>query len=160
VSISVLAANVPAPTATKARWTRRCTNVCRLLHRVAGGGITRLRLVQSGFGPEAVWDDEFADTKSGWADFLKKLKGLFGNNPHMRRIPWSTIALGSLLVISACLKGGQEVQFRNLKSRSRPSKWSSAGASLESAVSSSNPLIASDARMYAKHLDSPTKAKA
>jgi hypothetical protein len=42
-----------------------------------GGGITRLRLVQSGFGPEAAWDDEFADTKSGWADFLKKLKGLF-----------------------------------------------------------------------------------
>jgi len=42
-----------------------------------GGGITRLRLVQSGFGPEAVWDDEFASTKSGWAGFLKKLKELF-----------------------------------------------------------------------------------
>jgi len=42
-----------------------------------GGGITRLRLVQSGFGPEAAWDDEFADTKSGWAGFLKKLKELF-----------------------------------------------------------------------------------
>ena len=41
------------------------------------GGITRLRLVQSGFGPEAAWDDEFADTKTGWAGFLKKLKGLF-----------------------------------------------------------------------------------
>ena len=41
-----------------------------------GGGITRLRLVQSGFGPEAAWDDEFADTKSGWTDFLKKLKEL------------------------------------------------------------------------------------
>ena len=41
-----------------------------------GGGVTRLRLVQSGFGPEAAWDDEFADTKSGWADFLKKLKEL------------------------------------------------------------------------------------
>ena len=41
-----------------------------------GGGITRLRLVQSGFGPEAAWDDEFTDTKSGWADFLKKLKEL------------------------------------------------------------------------------------
>jgi uncharacterized protein YndB with AHSA1/START domain len=42
-----------------------------------GGGITRLRLVQAGFGPEAAWDDEFADTKSGWAGFLKKLKELF-----------------------------------------------------------------------------------
>jgi hypothetical protein len=41
------------------------------------GGITRLRLVQSGFGPEAAWDDEFADTKSGWGGFLKKLKELF-----------------------------------------------------------------------------------
>ena len=41
-----------------------------------GGGITRLRLVQSGFGPEAAWDDEFAETKSGWAAYLKKLKGL------------------------------------------------------------------------------------
>jgi hypothetical protein len=42
-----------------------------------GGGITRLRLVQSGFGPEAAWDDEFTDTKSGWGGFLKKLTGLF-----------------------------------------------------------------------------------
>ena len=41
-----------------------------------GGGITRLRLVQS-FGPDATWDDEFFEkTKSGWADFLKKLKAL------------------------------------------------------------------------------------
>jgi catechol 2,3-dioxygenase-like lactoylglutathione lyase family enzyme len=28
----------------------------------------------------------------------------------MQKIPWSTIALGSLLLISVCLKGGQEVQ--------------------------------------------------
>jgi hypothetical protein len=28
----------------------------------------------------------------------------------MQRIPWNTIALGSLLLISPCLKGGQEVQ--------------------------------------------------
>jgi uncharacterized protein YndB with AHSA1/START domain len=41
-----------------------------------GGGITRLRLVQSGFGPEAAWDDEFAETKTGWVDYLKKLKEL------------------------------------------------------------------------------------
>ncbi len=44
-----------------------------------GGGITRLRLVQSGFGPEAAWDDEFAETKTGWADYLKKLKALLEN---------------------------------------------------------------------------------
>ena len=41
-----------------------------------GGGITRLRLVQSGFGPEAAWDDEFAETKTGWAAYFKKLKEL------------------------------------------------------------------------------------
>jgi uncharacterized protein YndB with AHSA1/START domain len=39
-----------------------------------GNGMTRLRLVQSGFGPEAAWDDEYEATKKGWADFLKKLK--------------------------------------------------------------------------------------
>ena len=41
-----------------------------------GGGITRLRLVQSGFGPEAAWDDEFAETKTGWVAYMKKLKEL------------------------------------------------------------------------------------
>jgi hypothetical protein len=39
-----------------------------------GDGVTRLRLVQSGFGPGAAWDDEFESTKTGWASFLKKLK--------------------------------------------------------------------------------------
>jgi len=37
-------------------------------------GMTRLRLVQSGFGPDAAWDDEYESTKSGWAEFLTKLK--------------------------------------------------------------------------------------
>ena len=41
-----------------------------------GDGLTRLRLVQSGFGPGAAWDDEYASTKTGWADFLKQLKEL------------------------------------------------------------------------------------
>ncbi len=31
-------------------------------------------------------------------------------NSKMQRIPWSTVALGSMLLISVCLKGGQEVQ--------------------------------------------------
>ena len=39
-----------------------------------GDGVTRLRLVQSGFGPESPWDDEFESTKTGWADYLNKLK--------------------------------------------------------------------------------------
>lgn len=44
-----------------------------------GDGVTRLRLVQSGFGPEAAWNDEFESTKTGWADFLKKLKEILEN---------------------------------------------------------------------------------
>ena len=39
-----------------------------------GDGVTRLRLVQSGFGPDAAWDDEFESTKIGWAPYLQKLK--------------------------------------------------------------------------------------
>ena len=42
-------------------------------------GMTRLRLVQSGFGPEAAWDDEFDATKTGWAEFLQKLKEILEN---------------------------------------------------------------------------------
>src|SRR6266849_6126307 len=50
---------------------------------------------------------------------------------------------------------------RNLKSRSRPSKRSSAGASLESAVSSSNPpIVIRCANGIRSILDSLTKAKA
>jgi uncharacterized protein YndB with AHSA1/START domain len=39
-----------------------------------GDGMTRLRLVQSGFGPEAAWDDEISSITKGWAEFLGKLK--------------------------------------------------------------------------------------
>ena len=46
---------------------------------VIGNGMTRLRLVQSGFGPEAAWDDEYEATKTGWADFLQKLKEILEN---------------------------------------------------------------------------------
>lgn len=41
-----------------------------------GGGITRLRLVGSGFGDESPWDAEIESTKSGWKEFLDKLKQL------------------------------------------------------------------------------------
>lgn len=44
-----------------------------------GDGMTRLRLVQSGFGPEAAWDDEYDATRTGWAEFLKTLKELLEN---------------------------------------------------------------------------------
>src|SRR5438034_3023111 len=58
-------------------------------------------------------------------------------------------------------KEDRKCNLRNLKSRSRLSKWSSAGASLESAVSSSNPLIVIRcANGIRSILDSLTKAKA
>src|ERR1035438_9741115 len=56
-------------------------------------------------------------------------------------------------------KEDRKCNLRNLKSRSRLSKWSSAGASLESAVSSSNPLIVIRcANGIRSILDSLTKA--
>src|SRR5437660_1964128 len=58
-------------------------------------------------------------------------------------------------------KEDRKCNLRNLKSRSRLSKRSSAGASLESAVSSSNPLIVIRcANGIRSILDSLTKAKA
>src|ERR1700678_157193 len=39
-----------------------------------GGGKTRLRLVHSGFGRGAGWDNEFGSTRTGWAIFVQVLK--------------------------------------------------------------------------------------
>jgi len=40
----------------------------------AAGGKTRLRLVHSGFGRGAAWDNEFEATRSGWPVFMQILK--------------------------------------------------------------------------------------
>jgi catechol 2,3-dioxygenase-like lactoylglutathione lyase family enzyme len=48
-------------------------------------------------------------------------------NPHMQRIPRGTIALGSLLLISACLKGGQEVQSSQPDKSKSPEKTEQRG---------------------------------
>jgi hypothetical protein len=40
----------------------------------------------------------------------------------MQKIPWSTIALGSILLVSACLKGGQEVQSQQPEQSKPPAK--------------------------------------
>ena len=45
----------------------------------------------------------------------------------MRGIPWSTIALGSLLLISVCSKGGQEVQSPQSEKSKPPSKTQKRG---------------------------------
>jgi len=43
-------------------------------------------------------------------------------NPHMQRIPWSTIALGSLLLIAARSTGGQEVKSPETEKSKTPVK--------------------------------------
>jgi catechol 2,3-dioxygenase-like lactoylglutathione lyase family enzyme len=48
-------------------------------------------------------------------------------NPHMQRIPRSTIALGSLLLVSVCLKGGQEVQSQETEKSKPPVKMEQRG---------------------------------
>src|SRR6202035_1339232 len=48
-------------------------------------------------------------------------------NPHMQKIPWSTIALGSLLLISVCSKGGQEVQSPQPEKSKPPVKMEQRG---------------------------------
>lgn len=54
--------------------------VARLLHdfeliAIDGGARTLLRLVASGFGSDASWDDEFYEgTKNGWAVFFRNLQ--------------------------------------------------------------------------------------
>jgi hypothetical protein len=48
-------------------------------------------------------------------------------NPQMKRIRWSKIALGSLLVISACLQGGQEAQSPQLEKSKAPVKTEQRG---------------------------------
>src|SRR2546430_13622316 len=45
----------------------------------------------------------------------------------MQRIPWSTIALGSLLLISACSIGGQEVQSPQTEKSKPPVKMEQRG---------------------------------
>ena len=41
---------------------------------VDGGARTLLRLVSSGWGSDASWDDEFEGTKNGWAVFFRNLR--------------------------------------------------------------------------------------
>ncbi len=43
-------------------------------HLEAKGGKTLLRLVHSGFGADAEWDDQYDDTSRGWAVFVGNLR--------------------------------------------------------------------------------------
>ncbi|HEY6274370.1 MAG TPA: hypothetical protein VIX19_20485, partial [Terriglobales bacterium] len=48
-------------------------------------------------------------------------------NPHMQAIPWSTIALGSLMLISASSKGEQQVQSPQPEKTKPPVKMEQRG---------------------------------
>src|SRR5260370_6371560 len=48
-------------------------------------------------------------------------------NPYMQGIPWSTIALGSLLLISVSSKGGQKVQSQQPEKSKPPLKMEQRG---------------------------------
>src|ERR1043166_9336644 len=43
-------------------------------------------------------------------------------NPQMQGIPWTTIALGSLLLIPVCSKGGQQVEAPQAEQSKAPAK--------------------------------------
>ena len=47
----------------------------------ARGGRTVVRIVESGFGPEASWDDEIRSRESGWARYLENLRHFVENHP-------------------------------------------------------------------------------
>ncbi len=49
-----------------------------------GGARTLLRLVSSGFGSDASWDDEYEGTKNGWAVFIRNLEHYLERHPGQR----------------------------------------------------------------------------
>jgi uncharacterized protein YndB with AHSA1/START domain len=52
----------------------------------AAGGKTRLRLVHSGFGHGAEWDNEFEGTRTGWPVFLLTLKHGLERHPGVDNV--------------------------------------------------------------------------
>lgn len=60
----------------------------------AGGGTTTLRLVHSGFGADATWDEEFDGVRSGWAFELRSLRHyLEHHHGRTRRVAWARLPL-------------------------------------------------------------------
>ena len=79
----------------------------------------------------------------------------------MQGIPWSTIALGSLLLISARSTGGQEVKSPQPEKSKPPVKMEQRGRILGIGGVFFNPLIVTRcANGIRSILDSLTKAKA
>lgn len=63
-------------------------------HLAGEGGMTTLRLVQSGFGPEAGFDDEYDGISHGWPVELRSLRLYLENHRGKdRKLAWSTMDL-------------------------------------------------------------------
>jgi uncharacterized protein YndB with AHSA1/START domain len=60
-------------------------------HLQGDGGVTTLRLVHSGFGPEAAFDAEFDGISSGWPVELRSLRHYLENHRGRdRQLAWAT----------------------------------------------------------------------
>lgn len=60
----------------------------------ARGGGTYLRLVHSGFGPEATWDEEYDGVRRGWQYELRSLRHyLQVHRGTIRRVAWAAVTL-------------------------------------------------------------------
>lgn len=61
------------------------------LSTAGGGASTRLRLVHSGFGHGADWDDEVEATRAGWVFELRSLRHYLTRHPGTpRQLAWAT----------------------------------------------------------------------
>src|SRR5258708_13053508 len=79
-------------------------------------------------------------------------------NQRMQGIPWSTIALGSLLLISVCTQGGQEVQSPQPEKSKPPVKMEQRGRILGiGGVFFKSPNRDQMREWYAKDLGLPDK---
>lgn len=56
-----------------------------------GGGMTRLRLVHSGFGRGAGWDNDFEGTRTGWPVFMQVLKHGLERHPGVASLTTSVM---------------------------------------------------------------------
>ena len=86
------------------------------------GGKTRLRLVHSGFGHGAGWDNEFEGTKRGWPAFLRILKHGLERHPGVDSATVSVTLPSTIAPTEACrrltldgLKPGDRYSIKNLE---------------------------------------------
>lgn len=60
-------------------------------HLEGDGGVTTLRLVHSGFGPEAAFDEEYDGIRAGWPVELRSLRHYLENHRGTdRQLAWAT----------------------------------------------------------------------